>query len=219
MRLDHNQFENVTMSKPAPPSRGCQPLRLFSAGFGKAPQWVERMFVRHRAQLNKTSNIFAAISRWPARGESRQVGGPARMFPPIKKGDALQSKNIATASLPTGPHVSKKGADRAAGRPHDGDWSLSSSNICEKASIATLPKVLINRADSELRETAKVFGFSRRRFPRCAGIRPIRGRLLADSHRPCHSQKSGRCARFCPTERSKISLLEDNSLEIGTGNT
>src|ERR1700730_8900858 len=31
-------------------------------------------------------------------------------------------------------------------------------------------------------------------------------------------QKLGRCARPCPTERSKISLLEDNSLEIGTGN-
>ena len=28
----------------------------------------------------------------------------------------------------------------------------------------------------------------------------------------------GRYARICPTERSKISLLEDNSLEMGTGN-
>src|ERR1700730_1407660 len=30
-------------------------------------------------------------------------------------------------------------------------------------------------------------------------------------------QLGGRCLRICPTERSKISLLEDNSLEIGTG--
>ncbi len=31
-------------------------------------------------------------------------------------------------------------------------------------------------------------------------------------------QKWGRCARIRPTERSKISLLEHNSPEIGTGN-
>jgi hypothetical protein len=31
-------------------------------------------------------------------------------------------------------------------------------------------------------------------------------------------RKSGRLARICPSERSKISLLEDNSLETGTGN-
>src|ERR1700730_4855463 len=31
-------------------------------------------------------------------------------------------------------------------------------------------------------------------------------------------RKSGRLARIFPSERSKISLLEDNSLETGTGN-
>src|ERR1700730_17255138 len=31
-------------------------------------------------------------------------------------------------------------------------------------------------------------------------------------------RKSGRLARICPSEHSKISLLEDNSLETGTGN-
>ena len=31
-------------------------------------------------------------------------------------------------------------------------------------------------------------------------------------------RKSGRLAKSRPSERSKISLLEDNSLEIGTGN-
>ena len=53
-------------------------------------------------------------------------------------------------------------------------------------------------------------------------IVPIEGDWAATQAHPRHRRRCQACLRsvvHCLTERSKISLLEDNSLEIGTGIT
>ena len=48
---------------------------------------------------------------------------------------------------------------------------------------------------------------------------PVNGEPVSEARFPAIREKnSGRLAKSRPSERSKISSLEDNSLEIGTGN-